>query len=392
MVLFWIASLGFFLLLIRQLFRWMHLWQISDYNLHDFIQAFLLSFRKEKEFVFFLFVFIISCVFYGFVIFNDSLTTMFQFYTTIIFILGGMLFLWEGLNKKITKPIFTSFSITLAALTLFIVSLLYMLPFLDAFAWILILIALVPIIISIFVGLFSFPREIYSDIILQKARTKLDTHNSKVILFIGDKKSEITGQYIKKLISPEQQVIHIPQNQSILSVAKRILPYCNGKTKFFIIHFSSKSKELTQKMCAVFQPSVFIYLSIPENYKTKREKVAFLKMQKLLIETLPKDCVVFINGEDQVLFHFAQTLSHVVFLFGMKENFHKKDIFLLSEIMKKRKNTAQICVTMGKKKRVYIIHSRVKDISLLLPAIFLAKIWGVSEKNIEDRLYDLKPQ
>ena len=385
MILYVIGSIGFFLFLLRQLFQWVFLWQKADYSLREIFILNVHELRKRKEHSIFLFLFFCSCVFYTFVIFNDFLSTIFQIYITGLFVMGGLLFIQDVKNDRLIKPLFTTFSIAVITITLFVMSLFFMLPLLDRFAWFLVLISLMPIFVTAIISVFSFPREIFTDLFMQKARMKLLSQKTKTILIIGQKDKDIVEKSMKTVLSLEKKSFSISETSSVIQLCRKII-HANVKD-FLFLHYIPSSKSQVKKLVTLCQPYLVLYISTP--MASFSEKKEFFTIQHYFLNQLSKDTIVLLNAEDLILVQLTQMMHHPTILYGNKENLHSEDLFLLLNVIKRRKDIIQFEAIIGKRKILYKTHLRMKNISTLLPAIFMANVWGLNKKEIEKKLYIL---
>ena len=135
-----LTTVLFFLSLVRNAIFWTFLWQNKEYR----IDRMFVHFRETNQGRS-IFIGIESIlknaliIFFFFSIFNQDLYRVFPLLVLAVFLLSGINLIWEIKNKKMRYPVITPKILTIIFLSFAVSAVLYTIPLLDYFFWLLFL-------------------------------------------------------------------------------------------------------------------------------------------------------------------------------------------------------------------------------------------------------------
>jgi len=207
-LLFILTGSLFFLWIIRDTFFWLKVWQDSEYRLDRFIEH---TQRKKQKFFhpIYSLVYIKLFLFLAFfcALTNDDILSVYQYVIALFYAVQAFIVVKEIYNNTLKKPVLTLKVTILLFLALSIVFLLFSLPLLDKFFWVLCIDLFLAAIVAFFVFLLSFPTELYGDMQVERAtRTIRSLKSLTVIGITGSYGKSITKEFIAYVLAEKFRV------------------------------------------------------------------------------------------------------------------------------------------------------------------------------------------
>lgn len=385
MILYSIASIGFFLFALTTIFRLVNLWQISGFK---YARLRLYARQQRKHFYSpllspLLLLFILGV--YVFVIMNDNMTIWYQIGVTLFFCIEALL------SFRNWRKIFKNFHITFTALAVTILSLialivLYLFPLLDQFVWLLLITLFLPLFVTAFVGFFSFPTELITDFLMQRAKRKLEKFPpKKVILLEGGSEINQLKHYLLHLLSPYFTVAtNTSQENTPYSLVKIIRKQVHKDTDIILLTIQAVDKDAVDRLVGMLHPTILILSGIPKTIENHlKEKNRFLMTHKYFINSLSRNSVVVMNGENKDFLALTEQVKKPVLSYGIEENPRNKLFAILATNIHMRKDGIWFGLKLGRKRAAYKIRLRTKkELLLAIPVIFLGYILHIPENEL----------
>lgn len=361
------ASIAFFIFAIRSILLWTYIWQKNGYEIGSFF-TFLKKLSKWKLVLYsspYVGFFILVLI-YSQVIFSDAFAFWYQLIVTIVINLSVIIFIKEIFTAKIKKPVFSLKALLISLLTTFTVSLFYMVPLVDAYLWMVILLLSIPVFVTLFVALLSFPSELYEDYILQKAKEKISEKPIPYsIALIGNQK-EFVGKLLHSL-SSSSIVINMPKSKGFLPIIKEIKNGNAGNSEAFVFEIPS-SKEEVQKLFSLIRPSVIIATELED------EKDIY----KTLFHVTARGIIIFTSPKNIYLIRLLRERKKKVFIYNFQKSSKKGKYTIFGYGLKKKNKNTSFTIHLPKEEfKIVTSLSNEKNFLNILPAVFLVRKLGL---------------
>lgn len=300
-------SLFLFLLLfiacLKKILFWTGLWQTKEYRLDRLSVHLQETYQGRKLFTSFATILGILILFsYILVIAFDWFFSFFQLLVIAFFLVYIAQFGKEMLDRKIKKPIVTGKSLLILLLSLSIICFLFFFPLTDKYLWALILLGIAPFVVTLWVFIFSFPSELYTDYLSQKAQRKIRKFkNLRVIAVSGSYGKSSTKEAIAHVLSQKFSVVKTPlSNNTAIAIAKTILTQVTEYTDFFIVEMGAyKIGEIAQ-LCTIVRPHVSVTTALSDQHISLYGNFNnVIASEKELIQALPKDGIALFNANNK---------------------------------------------------------------------------------------------
>jgi UDP-N-acetylmuramoyl-tripeptide--D-alanyl-D-alanine ligase len=387
-VVFVLTSSLFFLWILRDIFFWLALWQENEYRYDRFFASLKKIIKKPKFSSLALFIGKWLIFFsYGFVIFNDDLQTPYHYLIIFLYLLQGFLLLQEIYLNNLKKPFLTIREVSIFAAVLAVVLLLFAVPLMDMFFWLLFIDLLIGSLVFFFVSIFLFPVEIFHDWQIEKAIRKMRTNqNLLVIAVTGSIGKSVTKDYLASILKRQFSVIKTEgKNNTAIGVARTILKKIDTDTQIFVAEISAYKRGEIAMLCQLIKPKIGILTAINNQYLSLFKSLENIKKTNFeLVESLPKNGYCLFNGnnkntlslykkskKNKVLYQTVQTIP---------EQKKEQEIIAYRIIMKPKK--VNFCVWLSGKEVEFRTASSV-HIDQLLPALYIAFSLGMSEQKLK---------
>lgn len=404
-ILFLITGILFSFWTLRNVLFWVYLWQLKEYRL-DRIVIHLRDTYQGRNLFFSPLSIIkwITIISYAFVVFNNRLSVVFNIFVMLIYLLELYILTKEFSLKLLKRPVFTLKGLLIVLITFLLLILLFLLPLVDRFLWIVILDRLIPLFILIIIFLFSFPTEIYRDWRISQAIKKIrENKNLLVIGVTGSYGKSSTKDYLTQVLEKKFKVLKTPgTNNTPIGIANTILSGLEQDTEIFIVEMGAYKKGEISQMCQIVHPKIGILTAINSQHLPlfgSLEKIMEAKYE--LITNLPKNGIALFNSNNNnVLKLYKKTKIRKVLYCAFEslneeEKFRKKtninpDIMANNIQLKKTFFSFEIILN-GKVEiiKTHLIGSH--QVQNILPAIYLADYLGIDMEEIKKAIYSLRP-
>lgn len=384
-----ISSL-FFFWIIRNIFYWVGIWQNSDFNISLFINNFKneISKRDIYEHLFLLYKLFLFGLFY-YVVVTDYFLIYSQILISLAYFIQFLIVIKEIYKNEFKKPALdfrSSIIITFSLLNSF---LLYSVPLIDKFFWLLIIDLTLVFFIGFFVFIISFPIEIYVDIQTEKAVRKIKNNkNLRTIIVLGNYGVNETKKIITHVLRGEHKVLQLQESEStVLGIANAVSKKLTNDIDYLITQVKANNQDEIKLIYQILLPKIIVITGIGSN--------KLLATQ--LINILPKDGIVLFNGREKNAYWLYQTTrknkaiyNYLTIPANITINTGNHLSIIAYNIIKK-KDGISFDVSMNSNS-MHLIINEIKEhkIEYILPAIFLANHLGIKKADIKKSLSTVK--
>lgn len=389
-ILYIATAVLFFLIVTRSVLRWTAFWQKNDYSIKNIVVNLWDWYRKNLPQFFLTILFFLTIVSYGFIIFHDDWTTWYQVVVVSLFFITAALFIREIKTQKFEKPVFTFKSLTIIFLVLFSISLLSSIPLLDTYMWFVLLCVVTPFFVAIFVGLFSFPTEVYTDIQLQKAKNKIATFNDlHTIVVFGNYADGLPAEMLFNVLKKEFSVVKTPKgNTNTLRVAQTFLKNLTINNQICIIEINTYKKDTIEKIENIIKPDTIIFTGFYPSSKIPVTK-KILKAQERLLKKITKNGIYLMQRD--IYKPKLVDYKNKIHLFKFFKENTKENSYISAHIAGKKDRLTRLVVKIGKKSHTYNLPFKNEEaIESLLPAIYIARTFGLSQRDLQESISSMK--
>lgn len=391
-----LTSIGFFLWVIRTTLFWIALWQIKEYR-SDRLLVHLRETRQGKSLLFSPFAIsnMILVLLYGFVIADDRWTYWYQLVVFFYFSFLGLLFIREIIFAKFKRPAITVKSLTIFFLTIVVLSIGYAFNLVDKYGWLLVLNLLTPVFVGLFVFTFSFPTEIYKDILIQKAKKKILEHKKLLVIGVsGSYGKTSTKEYLAHVLASKFSVVKTPlSNNTPIAVANTILNHVKSTTQILIVEIGSYKKGEVAEICDIIHPTISITTALGEQHISLYGSMEnIIQTEKELLQALPRNGLALCNANSPYMERLYNQTKKKTILYGTMERRNKRSVDVLASNISVEKNG--ISFTAKIKRKVLKLHTALlgaHNVENILPAIYLAKHLGMNDQEIVKAVEKLTP-
>lgn len=372
-----IASAAFFFLIFQTILFWTYFWQKNGYRLRDFFQSVIQLAGKKQAFIFPICLSVLIFL-YGIVIFMDSFIFWYHLLVTSMFVLSAILFVQQVVHFSFKRPIFSVKSLGISLFTTFVISVLYMVPLVDNFLWLLFLIIFIPFFIACLVMLLAFPSEVYEDFVVEAVKKNMGKNKNLYLIGVTGTHSTIAQKYIYAFLRSTMYVATERKN-GFLPVLKAIRTAYRQQATICLVYISQNIQEV-KKLSQVLLLDALVCTS---DVQDKQKSKAFLHIIKDDSQIVSDAKNIFLNA-----FFIAHNKKPL--LYGLQNIPRKNAIAVFGYSENIRNNRISLRVQCGKDHIVIRGFTGVHDeIVWLLPAIFLARKQGVPVRKIEKIIRNL---
>ncbi len=396
--LFLITTVFFAIWEIKNILYWVWLWQLKEYrfdrmliHLKETRQGRSLLFSPMSVVKWFALIAFVS------IAFNERFLSVYQMIIFFVFLIQFFILIKDFLKKQIRLPVFTAKASLIVALSFAAAFLLYSLPFIDPFPWLLLIDKLIPIIIAIIIFSFSFPTELFRDFKAEKAMRKLAKFKDVLVIGVtGSYGKSSTKDYIAQILSNKFNVVKtLGTNNTPIGIANTILEKINKNTEIFVIEMGAYKRGEIAEMCQIVDPRIGVLTAVnTQHLSLFRSLQNTMRAKYELIEALPKNGLALFNGNNENVYKlYKKQLDHgkKVLYFTNSKYSNKHDYISASNIIVE-KNSVTFDVelngdTLSLKAPLIGKH----QIENVLPAIYLAKWFGMKKEEIRKAVSSLSP-
>lgn len=406
--LFIFTSVLFFLLIFRDIFFWVWLWQLKEYRLDRFLVHLRETIQGKGSFFTKIAVLKWFLIFgYVFVVFKSNLLSAYQIFIVLVFSLQFFLILKNFSSAFIKRPIFTFKAIIILLLSLFLISLLFFLPLVEKFLWLLLLDKLIFLLVAFFIFAFSFPTSLYQDFKIGRATKKIKEHKKLLVIGVtGSFGKSSTKEYIAQILEKRFPVLKTKgTNNTPIGVANTILSGLKEETEIFVVEMAAYKKGEVKELCQIVRPQIGIITAVSFQHLSLFGSLQNIMEAKYeLIKALPKEGLALFNGNNRNAYKLYKLTKKQKVLYQCFDSLYqcfdssnsrlkkssRDNIFGFN--IKTLKNSIEFDVLIEKKNlhlKAPLIGSH--NVENILPAIYIAKYLGTSDGEIKKAVASLVP-
>lgn len=396
-ILYILASLAFFIWIVRNTLFWVYLWQLKEYRLDRLLVHFRET-EKGKDILrspiaWIKWVLIIS---YVVPTFYEGLLLPFQFLVTIIFLFEAIKTIRELITHKLRRPVFTLRAILVIVLTLFVMGMLYLLPLVEQYVWLLLLDKILPLIISLFVFFMAIPSDFVKDIFIDKAAKKMRLHPDVLVIGVsGSYGKSSTKEYIAQILSHKFNVIKTDGSHNTpMGISRTIMAKLTGKTQVFVVELGSYKKGEVAELCQIVHPKISVTTSISDQHLSlygSFENIIETEME--LINAIPKNGFSLLNGNNPNTNKIYKELKKKKVLYEVSnDNKNSTDESIQARNLQVKKTS--VCFEVSLNGSLLSFEAPLiggHNVENILPAIYLANHLKMKSSEIQKAVLHLTP-
>ena len=395
-MLFILTSIGFFLWSIKSILFWVSLWQIKEYRL-DRLLIHVKETRQGRGLLYS--PFFLGCLLliglYIPIVFHDTWIGIYHVCIFIFFAIESGFFIKEIIKATFKRPALTTKAAIIFTLTLLSVIGFYILMLLDTYVWMLLGQLIIPSLVALFVFGFSFPTELYRDYLIQKAQRKLSLYKNILVIGVsGSVGKTSTKEYLYHILSRKFEVVKTPlSNNTPIAIAQTILQNIQQSTEIFIVEIGSYKKGEVTQICKIVHPKISITTALGEQHISLYGSLNnIIQTEAELLHALPKGGISLVNANNDLVEDLIKKSKRKVLLYGTQASRNGKKVGLVAKNITVEKNGISFSVLLANKTLRF--HTQLlgrHHIENILPAIYLAKILKMKDKEIVDGVESLTP-
>lgn len=394
-----VIGVPFFIWIARNTLFWTSLWQIKEYRF-DRVFIHLRETRQGRNLLFskLSIIKLLAIPLYIFVILNSKLLLPYQYLVGAIFLLEFYLVLREIFLNIYKVPVLTLKSLAILVSTFLVILLLFFVPLMEGFFWLLILDRLAVLLLMAIVILLSFPTEIYRDFIIGKAIKKIkDKKDLLVIGITGSYGKSSTKNYVSQILENNFNVLKTEgTNNTPIGIANTILSGLNENTKIFVVEMGAYKKGEISQMCEIVHPKIGILTAVSNQHLSLFKTLQNAMDTKYeLIKSLPSNGLALFNGNDKNAYFLYKRTKKKKLLYKVNRlaalGDEKLSISAFNVVIGKKH--LDFDVMLGKKiisdfRTPLIGEHNIEDI---LPGIYIADYLGMKNNEIRKAVLSLRP-
>lgn len=392
-ILYSITSIAFLIWVIRNIIAWVLLWQENDYSLKRLI--FYLRGTSDGRRILFSPLNLLkwgAIVLYISTIFEEQNTLLFHILIMSIYLSEAFFVTKDLLKGEVKKPKFRKEAIFVSILSLLSVAIIFTLPLIDVYFWMLFLDRITMPLVSFFVLAVAFPVEILNDREIEKAVKKIKScKNLLTIGIVGSADDSATKEFLASLLAKKYNVVSTKGKQKTLAeIAYTITKSLKKTTQIFIFEINDFTKDDISYAAQITKPSIFIITGVSTKPLTGGSSAI-----AELLNVLPKKTLLLGNADNQSLKKLFEKTKITKKLYSLKDtnNLSSTEKNLISAVDKKiHKNNISFTMQVDNKE-IHIVSPLLgrNNIKSLLPAVYIAYFLGLSDTKIKEASLSLRP-
>lgn len=394
--LFYVTSLLVFSFIIFNSLFWLSLFQSKDYRI-DRLLIHLRETSQGKELLWgkIHIIKIILFILYFISIFYLNIFIIYPFAIFCVYLYSFIKNYQNLLQKKIVFPNFT-FKIIIICVGIFLVELgIFLLPLFDKFFWLLFMDTITPLIVLLFIFVFSIPTDFYRDEIINRAIRKINRQNNLVSIgVVGSYGKTSTKNFMYDVLSYKYNVFKTDNNNNTaIGIARSILKKLSQKKQIAVIEMEAYKKKEIGDMCEMVHPSIGVITGISDNHISLFKNITnIMNAQYELIESLPRNGIAIFNGNSKNALTLYKKTKRKKILFTTDEKMHQNaDIYSVG--IKQKKFSLSFEVVLNGKS-IGFFKSKLlgaRTVERLLPAIYIGKHFNIKTEDIKKIVEGIKP-
>ncbi len=337
---FYVLAIFWFIRTTKSLLFWLYLWQLKEYHLGRFLD----HFQTEKgkglllNKLLFLKIVLVLFLFYYFFLFPFEIRIfailLFPVLLALLYF-GEICFIFKNLfHRRLKGPVLTKKTAVLISTGL-IVQILFLyflfqdigIYYLERFAFgLLVFDILTPVIVSAIV-LFSQPLTVLlrNQIIKKAERKRREFKNLLVIGITGSYGKTSTKEFLAAILAERFKTLKTKENQnSEMGISQCILQELKPEHEIFICEMGAYNRGGIKLLCDIVKPKIGIITGVNEQHLAtfgSMENLLSAEGGKEMIDSLPKDGVVFFNAKNKYCQELYQKTGIKKFLYGQEAKF-----------------------------------------------------------------------
>jgi UDP-N-acetylmuramoyl-tripeptide--D-alanyl-D-alanine ligase len=390
-----IVTIAFFIWAIRNILFWVGLWQDKEYRRDRLIVHFKET-MQGKHIFFSLGNFIKWLFFFAYIlpVLFDSFALFYELLLGFFFILQAVFVIKDLLQHRIKRPVFTLKASSLCFFSFLFLLLLYFFPLANQYIWLLVLDRIIPLVVGLFIFFFSFPTEIYHDVIIQKAFKKIQNHTKIMVIAVsGSYGKSSTKEFIGQMLAEKFLVVKTVNSiNTPIGIANTILQSVTPNTEVFIVEMGTDKKGDNEKICKIVRPDVSITTSVSDQHlSTFKSMQTIFETEMELIHALPKDGLAVFNGDSIGAYDLYKKTKKKKVLYATNKDLREEAAIWAENITVDADKISFDAVI--KEKRIPIEANVLGRhmIENILPAVFIANYLGIPASVIKKLAKKLLP-
>lgn len=385
---YFFASSAFFLWTIRNILYWVYLWQLKEYRL-DRVVVHLRETHQGKMLMFSptLLVKLALILGYGYIVFAPERLPLYQLLIAFMFYYEAFKVVQEVISRRLRRPVLTFKALIMLFGTLSIVSLLFVIPIMEPFLWLLILDRIIPFVIAGIVFAFSFPTELFRDYKIEKATKKIQSHKNLLVIGItGSYGKSTTKEFVSQILQRKFRLLKTKgTNNTPIGVASTILSGLKNNTQVFVAEMGAYKKGEIKELCSIARPKIGILTAVSDQHLSLFGSLENTMQAKYeLIESLPKNGLALFNGNNENAHTlYTQTKKDKVLYVAEEKTRTKRKADITATNIVAKKESISFDVVIKRRKLHFeapvIGNHNVEDI---LPGIYLGNHLGMTDREL----------
>ena len=393
--LFFLGILFLFLVfLVKNTLFWIQIWQQKEYSgvrvllhLRETSQGRNIVWGKLHLLK------LVAFFFYFVTIFATSLYPIYPVLVFTIYFLLFYLFTKDIISGQISFPKFTVKAISILFFSLVLEMLIFLLPLLDKYFWIIFVDSLLPFVVTFFILILTIPTDFYRDEIINRAIDKINKRKNLITIGItGSYGKNSTRDFIEKILSYKFNVLKTRDNENtIISIARTISKSLTPKKQVLIVEIEAYKKGEINEIAKIIKPTIGVLTGISDDHISLFKNLTnIVDAQYELIENLPRYGLAVFNGNSKHAYSLFRKTRKNKILYGTLE---ESDVDLKSKNIKEKKFSLTFDLFL-KEKNLGTFETNLlgkRNIERLLPAIYLGIHLGIKIKDIKKIVSDIHP-
>ena len=403
-IILWLTSLFFFSFLISNTFSWFGLWEEKGFKFSR-ILIHLIETKKGRSLVLgwgnalkWLVILLYSAtIFLG----GDF---YYHILVALVYLYGFIKVILRIYHREFAFPALSLNSLLIIFLALTISAVLFVFPPLDRYLWMLIIDRLHPLILVFFLSIFLVFFDFRQDTIINRAIDKLEKHkNLLTISVVGSYAKGSTREFIARILDIKFNVLeNTTPFSNALGIAKTIISRLTRDTQLFVVEMNDYKPHDIYEMSNIARPKIAVITGIND------EKISvFGSINKIIdskyevVETLPRDGIVLLNGDNVNAISLYDRIRHKKFTFSSFSNERRQaphrsgtgQASIEAENIKLSKFSVSFDVrVLGRKYRLLNIKLiGAQNVENLLPGIFLGLYLGIDFALVRKEIAKIVP-
>lgn len=302
-ILFFVASISFFISVFRNTLFWVALWQTKEYRL-DRMVVHLRETVQGRRLFFSLFLFLKWMVIlaYALVVLGFIPLLSYQIVVTIIFCYQASFFIKEIKEHLVRRPVNTIKVNSIVFLTVGTTFLLFLFPFVERFLWLLLIDIAISVFVIFYVFCFYYPTELYKDFVIEKAIKKIRARKDLLVIAVtGSYGKSSTKEYIAQILEKKFSVLKTSgSNNTPIGVASTIISGLKKNTQIIVVEMAAYKRGEISELCQITPPNIAVLTAVNQQHLSLFGNLKNTMLTKYeLVESLPKNGLAVFNGNNK---------------------------------------------------------------------------------------------